>query len=73
MKFVEVYQIPMGNVSPDIFKLPCIVAACKTYPDGIGYAIGGMMKHARPSEWLCKDKKGNWHVMTNEEYRRMKK
>ena len=65
MKIMESYQIPRGNVSPYIFKLPCIDEVNKLH-EGCVYVGRGIC--AFETDWLCKDADDRWHVLTNEEY-----
>lgn len=74
MRIIEAYQVPYGNVSPDIFALPC-VNNCAVMKNGIEYGVfvnGASaypsMAHARPSDWICKDSEGKWHVLSDDEY-----
>ena len=74
MKIVEAHQIPDGNVSPDIFRLPCVNCANKRYDKGIEYGVfitrGKLFDiyFAYPTEWICKDENGEWLVLDDEEY-----
>ena len=72
-RIVEAYQIPKGSVSHDIFALPCIDGCGKNHADGsVFYFTIHTVKPrlAYPGEWLCKDDKGKWHVLTDKEYRK---
>lgn len=71
MKIVESYQIPQGNVSPDIFALPCVSSAYKTMTHGIRYHVEHLI--AQPTDWICKRSNGEWIVLTEEEYRKTNK
>ena len=66
MRIIEAYKVPTGNVSPDIFKLPCVTSAYKTMTQGIRYHVEYMI--AKPSDWICKDENGEWLVLDDEEY-----
>ena len=73
MKIVESYQVSMGNVSPDIFALPCVNSARKK--NGIEYSVftNGKfaypsMAHARATDWICKTEDGKWIVLHDDEY-----
>lgn len=73
-KIIEAYQVPSGNVSPDIFALPCVLWASKN-PDGtIEYKLSSFSAKkysitlARASNWICKDNEGQWYVMSDEDY-----
>lgn len=69
MKIVEAHQVPMGNVSPDIFALPCVEFAYKV-KDQTWYDITccKSIMIAIPTRWICKTDNGEWIVLTNEEY-----
>ena len=76
MKIIESYKIPDGNVSPDIFKFPCVAWVDKTNV-GVAYMChdtNGLykVKGAFPNDWICKDENGKWHVMHDDEYQRAK-
>lgn len=77
MKIVESYQVPMGNVSPDIFALPCIKMVSKVsernpIPQYWLYKPNPQCwPFALPTDWICKDSKGKWHVMHDDEYRKI--
>jgi hypothetical protein len=76
MIIVEAYQIPSGNVSPDIFALPCVRSIDKKLGDDIEYSVWVKIGeaydfiYARPSDWICKDERGKWHVLSDKEYRK---
>lgn len=70
MRIVESYQVPEGNISPDIFKLPCVTSAYKTMTQGIRYHVDYMI--AKPTNWICKYENGEWLVLTDDEYQRAK-
>ena len=81
MRIIEAYQVPYGNVSPDIFKLPCVAGADKT-DDGVTYICDVNIDNdtyndfdiveASVFDWICKDSEGKWHILTNDEYQRTK-
>jgi hypothetical protein len=73
MKIVEAHQVPYGNVSPDIFALPCVNSARKKNGIEYGVFVNGKfaypsMAHAFPTDWICKTEDGKWIVFNNEEY-----
>ena len=73
LRIVEAYQVPKGNISPDIFHLPCVSWADKT-EEGIVYICHDLDTYkveAYPTDWLVKDSKGKWHVMHDDEYRKI--
>lgn len=77
MKIIEAHQVPYGNVSPNIFKLPCVNSVKKK--NGIEYSVftNGKfaypsMAHARPTDWICKREDGTWTVFTDKEYQSRK-
>lgn len=77
MRIIEAYQVPMGNVSPDIFKLPCVKLVSKVSaetptpqywlfnPDTQNWPF------AQANDWICKDSDGKWHVLADDEYRKI--
>ena len=71
-RIVEAYQVPGGNVSPDIFKLPCISSAMKLtsgntiYRCSAAYVDGGLW--AGKGNYICKLDSGKWDVFTSGEY-----
>ena len=74
MRIIESHQVPDGNVSPDIFALPCVKSVMKK--NGIVYGVFvkwaftyPSMAHARPSDWICKTEDGKWIVLNNDEYK----
>ena len=77
MKIIESHQVPAGNVSPDIFALPCINWAIKNDEFGIIYQLDDSVAvgrcHAIPTNWICKDINGRWDVMTDEQYKQFTK
>ena len=58
MKIIKSYQVPEGNISPDIFKLPCVNGAIKHDEFGIIYRLYDSVKVenflAIPTDWICK-------------------
>ena len=70
-KITESYQVPKGNISPDIFHLPCVAWADKT-EEGIVYICSGVdypnKVEAYPTDWICKKEDGKWYVMSDTEY-----
>ena len=77
MKIIESYKVPEGNVSPDIFKLPCVLWAAKNGKGGILYELNSdervtkTFPIAHAGDWICKDSKGKWRVLTDDEYRKI--
>jgi hypothetical protein len=75
LRIVEAHQVPMGNISPDIFALPCIDWAIKDDEIGIIYKLNDFLTaerfHAHATDWICKLEDGKWQSMTNEEYRKI--
>ena len=71
-KIIEAYMVPAGNVSPDIFKLPCVVKARKTKGGNTYYTVvnGYFQGHefAGYTDYICKADEGKWFVLTAEEY-----
>lgn len=73
MKIVEAHQVPKGNVSPGIFSLPCIDGCAKSHANGDAYYF--TLQNVKPrlayaGDWVCKDSKGIWLVLTEKEYRK---
>jgi len=73
MRIIEAYKVPTGNVSPDIFKLPCVNSVRKKKGIEYGVFVNGTsaypsMAHAFPTDWICKTEDGKWIVLNNEEY-----
>ena len=77
LRIVEAHQVPKGNISPDIFKLPCVDWAAKDVDGSIGYRlldsaiVENTRRIARAGFWICKDSDGKWRVLTSEEYRKI--
>ena len=71
LKIIEAYQVPGGNVSPDIWSLPCVVSAYKTIAGNPRYRVetpyGSVT--AGPFDWICRYDNGTWDVMTNDQYK----
>lgn len=71
-KIIEAYMVPAGNVSTDIFKLPCVVGASKTeggntyYTVENGYIPG--QEFAGYTDYICKSEDGKWFVLSAEVY-----
>lgn len=78
MKIIEAHQVPYGNVSPDIFKLPCIKMVSKVseknpIPQYWLYKPNPQCwPFALPTDWICKTEDGEWIILDNEEYQRIK-
>lgn len=80
MTIIESHQIPKGNVSPDIFSLPCVCAVYKHKAKGVEYTLRtDMLKdftslnRAYPTDWLCRDEFDVWHVINNGVYKNRNK
>ena len=58
--------MPKGNVSPDIFALPCVTSAYKTMTQGIRYHVEHLI--AKPTDWICKYENGEWLVLDDYAY-----
>lgn len=76
MKVIESYKIPTGNVSPVIFKLPCIDSVQKGFdgePIYIGYQKPTKRKcfGAVSGDWLCKCADGTWRCFDDYEYKQI--
>ena len=67
MKIIEAYQVPEGYISPDIFSLPCVSSAYKNMRGITCYNVESVV--AMPTDWICKDKGGLWHVLSDKEYK----
>ena len=71
-KIIEAYMVPAGNVSPDIFKLPCVVKASKTKGGNTDYTVvNGYYKDqelAGYTDYIYKADNGCWFVLSAEEY-----
>lgn len=71
-KIIEAYMVPAGNVSPDIFKLPCVVGARKTGGGNTRYTclndyFSGY-EFADYIDYICKSEEGKWFVLSADEY-----
>lgn len=76
MKIIESYQVPEGNISPDIFHLPCIDGCAKHHDDGSIFYLTIpkiVPRIVYPGNWLCKDIHGKWHVLTDKQYKQFTK
>jgi hypothetical protein len=71
-KIIEAYMVPAGNVSPDIFKLPCVVGAIKTRGGNTDYTVVNGYFQGREvagyCDYICKSDDGKWFVLSAEEY-----
>lgn len=71
-KIIEAYQVPKGNVSPEIFKLPCVSGATKLGDGNTEYTCKNDYfcghEYARSSDYICKADDGCWFVLSAEEY-----
>lgn len=65
-------MVPAGNVSPDIFKLPCVVGASKTGGGNTDYTVvNGYYQDqelAGYTDYICKADDGCWFVLSAEVY-----
>ena len=65
-------MVPEGNVSPEIFKLPCVVKASKTKGGNTYYTVvsGYFPGHefADYTDYICKSEDGNWFVLNADAY-----
>ncbi len=70
-KIIEAYQVPGGNVSPDIFNLPCVRSAHKE-KDGSAFYLCDVYldskDYARENDYIFKLEDGSWWVLSAEEY-----
>lgn len=69
-KIIEAYQVPEGNVSPDIFKLPCVIGATKLSDGNTEYtcAIDLSYEYANVGDFICKSDDNRWFTLFSEEY-----
>lgn len=71
-KIIEAYMVPAGNVSPDIFKLPCVTGAGKLGDGNTEYSVmnGYFQGHefATYTDYICKADDGCWFVLSADEY-----
>ena len=69
-KIIESYQVPKGNVSPDIFKLPCVIGATKLSDGNTEYtcAIDLSYEYANVGDYICKSDDNRWFTLSAEEY-----
>ena len=71
-KIIEAHMVPAGNVSPGIFKLPCVVGASKLGDGNTDYTVinGYIQGHeyADYTDYICKSEEGKWFVLSAEEY-----
>jgi len=74
MRIIEAYQVPGGNVSPDIFALPCVTSAFKytCYETCYNIYSFGNIVRAFPGQWLCRDTENQWRVLSDEAYQQQK-
>ena len=70
MRIIVSYKVPEGNVSPDIFKLPCVSSAYKNIHGATCYHVGEEI--AATNDWICKYENGRWRVLLNWEYQQTK-
>lgn len=75
MKFKQAIQVP-DHITQGIFNLDC-VASCHKGGAGSFYyhlyaiKVSDNKQFVHPTEWLCQDESGMWHVLTNKEYGRL--
>ena len=71
-KIIEAYMVPAGNVSPDIFKLPCVSGATKLGDGNTEYTCKNDYfcghEYADYTDYICKSEEGKWFVLNAEEY-----
>ena len=73
MEFKQAIRI--GHGIEGIFKLPCIAAIRKDIFGAPFFDTYGFLMYdrkgvsAREGDWLCEDYYGDWHLLTNEEYK----
>lgn len=71
-KIIEAYMVPAGNVSPDIFKLPCVIGANKTEGGNTYYKVENgyfeCLVFAGYTDYICKSEDGKWFVLSADEY-----
>ena len=69
---IEAYMVPAGNVSPDIFKLPCVSGATKLGDGNTEYTCKNDYfcghEYADYTDYICKSEEGKWFVLNAEEY-----
>lgn len=80
MKFRQAIQIP-DHITHGVFNLPCVVSAKKDRLYGFIYILLGDTQtdlfrwvdtiYAKPSDWLCEDNDGRWHLLSDEEYEKL--
>ena len=71
-KIIEAYQVPGGNVSPDIFKLPCVSGATKLGDGNTEYTCMNDYfcghEYADYTDYICKSEEGKWFVLSADAY-----
>ena len=71
MKFKQAIQI--GDNVTDIYKLPCIAGVFKNTDGSAIFRLELFVKSERAiavkGDWLCQDYNGNWHRMSDTEYK----
>ena len=71
-KIIEAHLVPGGNISRDIFKLPCVDGASKLPNGDTMYYCVNSYHHdhdwAEKNDYICKDEYGNWFTLSSEEY-----
>ena len=70
-KIIEAYMVPAGNVSPDIFALPCVLSVNKV----LGQAIYdckcgcfGVIRYGTPGQVISRFEDGRWEVLSQRRY-----
>lgn len=65
-------QITNRNTTA-ILNLPCTKAVIKKDDrhgyEWLEYVIKGTQDRAEQGDWLCEDHAGNWHILTDDEYK----
>lgn len=76
-KFQKAIQVPR-HVSQSVMDLPCVESFHKSGNGGYYYVLywihmhdNTRCKYAHPGEWLCEDYDGKWHVLTDDEYKKL--
>ncbi len=64
-------KIKIGDNVTDIMKLPCVLM-CIKHNDKLGHTwlvyyiyCDNQVEMAEKNDWLCKDTKGVWHVLSD--------
>lgn len=70
-RIVEAYEVPEGNVSPDIFALPCVLSVHKVFGQAIydcKCGCFGVIRYGTPGHVICRFEDGIWEVLTHRRY-----